>query len=406
MKFLIDDITKPKISDAEGSAYIVGENMAASPGKVVFQNDLIELIQYKPSTEQVNAEPVLFVPPWIMKYYILDLSEQNSLVKYLVDQGKNVFMMSWINPTENERDMSMEDYLNIGFMEALEAVKAIVPGKKVNAVGYCIGGTLLAIGAAKLAQDHDQSIKSISLFTAQTDFTEPGEIKLFLNDSQLTFMESKMWKQGYLQGEDMGKSFKALRSADLIWGPRVQRYLLGKESTHNDLMTWNADSTRMPYRMHADYLRCLYLNNELADGKFKVNGKPVHLADIEAPFFVVGTETDHVAPWKSVFKIHRLTDSEVTFLLTSGGHNAGIICGPDHPRRSHQIHTQKPTDKAIDAETWAKTIERKPGSWWPVWDEWLNTQSTGKRKAPTTFGAPRKGYKVLRDAPGEYVHIR
>ena len=403
LKNLIKDITKPKHSEKAPSEFVVGENIAATPGKVVLQNRLIELIQYKPTTKEVNEEPVLIVPPWIMKYYILDLSERNSLVKYLVDQGKTVFLISWKNPTEEDRDMSMDDYLNMGFMESLEAVKTIIPDKKVNAVGYCIGGTLLSIGAAKLAQDHDDSLNSISLFTAQTDFTEPGEIKLFLNDSQLTFLESKMWKQGYLQGDDMGKAFKALRSADLIWGPRVQRYLLGKESSHNDLMTWNADSTRMPYRMHADYLRCLYLNNELAEGKFKVGGKPVHLADIEAPFFVVGTVTDHVAPWKSVFKIHRLAYSEITFLLTSGGHNAGIICGPSHPRRSYQIHTQKPSDKSIDSDTWVNSMESNPGSWWPVWDEWLDKKSSGKRKATATIGASKKGYKALRDAPGEYV---
>ncbi len=406
LKYLVDDLSKPKISDAEESEFIVGENIAATPGKVIFQNQLMELIQYKPTTEQVDAEPVLIVPPWIMKYYILDLSERNSMVKYLVDQGKNVFMMSWINPAEDERDMSMEDYLNHGFMDALAAVKSVIPGKQVHAVGYCIGGTLLSIAAAKLAQDNDHSLKSISLFTAQTDFTEPGEIQLFLNDSQLAFVESRMWKQGYLEGDGMSWAFKALRPADLIWGPAVHRYLMGQESNYNDLMTWNADSTRMPYRMHADYLRCLYLNNELADGKFKIDGKPVSLHDIDVPFFVVGTLADHVAPWKSVFKIHRLVDSEVTFLLTSGGHNAGIICGPDHPRRSYQMHTHKPGDKSIDADTWVNTIESKPGSWWPVWSEWLSKQSTGKRKAPATFGAARKGYKALRDAPGHYVHVR
>ncbi|MEH6616629.1 MAG: alpha/beta fold hydrolase [Porticoccus sp.] len=391
-----------KKNDPEMGDFKVGENLATTPGKVVFQNEIMELIQYKPSTKSVAQEPVLIVPAWIMKYYILDLSPEKSLVKYLVDQGKTVFMISWKNPDKDDKELSLDNYLKSGFFAALDAVKAIAPKTKINTVGYCIGGTLLSIGAATLARQDDDILNSITLLAAQVDFTEPGEIKRFLGSSQMAFIDSRMWTDGYLEAASMGDAFKALRSEDMILNPAVDRYYLGRESKPNALMAWNADGTRMPANMHSRYLRELFMENQLAACKYLVDEKPIALQDIRTPFFVIGTTTDHVAPWKSVYKIHHLVRSDVTFLLTNGGHNAGIVCGPEHPRRHFQLATHDPMDKYTDPETWAKTAESQQGSWWPAWNYWLDEHSIGE-VPKRTMGAGKKGYKVLRDAPGEYV---
>ncbi len=405
MEYLKRDVEKKvnKDTSPEMGDFAVGVNIGITPGKVVFQNNLIELIQYTPTTEKVEREPVLIVPAWIMKYYILDLSPKNSLVKYLVDQGKTVFMISWKNPNgDTDREVSLDDYLDQGLMEAIKAVQAICPDAKINAAGYCIGGTLLSIGAATMAREDNDVLNSVTLFAAQTDFTEPGDIKRMLGASQLSFLDSHMWTEGHLPADSMGSSFMALRARDLVWNPAISRYFLGKEPFSNDLMAWNADGTRMPYKMHSRYLQELYIENRLAECRFEVGGKPVSLLDLRAPLFVVGTSSDHVAPWTSVYKIHRLTTTEVTFLLTSGGHNAGIVSGPSHPRRTYRIATRKPLDKFVDPDSWLRNNEVHPGSWWPVWNEWLQNHSSSE-VAPRTAGASRKGYKVLRDAPGEYV---
>jgi polyhydroxyalkanoate synthase len=382
--------------------YRVGENLATTPGKVIYRNELIELIQYSPTTEKVAKEPVLIVPAWVMKYYILDLSPHNSLVRYLVSQGKTVFMISWKNPSEKDRNLDLDQYLQRGLFEAVRAVRAVRPSARINAVGYCIGGTLLAIGAATLAREDDDTLNSISLFAAQVDFTEPGPINRMISQSQVAFLSSQMWADGYLDSDSMAASFMSLRSRELIWQPTVSRYYLGRDDKPNDLMAWNADGTRMPYKMHSRYLRELYLENRLAESKFEVDGKPVSLLDIRAPLFAVGTTTDHVAPWKSVFKINRLTQTEVTFLLTSGGHNAGIVSGPSHPRRQYQVATRKPGDKYTDPDTWVARQAVNQGSWWPEWERWLDGQCTSRLKPPRT-GAAGKGYGVLCDAPGTYV---
>ncbi|MCW5658918.1 MAG: polyhydroxyalkanoic acid synthase [Burkholderiaceae bacterium] len=387
-------------------AFEVGKSVAVTPGKVVLRDELIELIQYTPTTKTTHAEPLLIVPAWIMKYYILDLSPRNSLVKYLVDQGHTVFMISWKNPDESDREVGMDDYVAQGLRAALDAVTAIVPRRKVHAVGYCIGGTLLAIGAAALARDKDDRLASISMFAAQTDFSEPGELAFFINPSQLALLESTMQKKGVLESRQMGGAFALLRSQDLVWQPIINNYIKGRRDPMIDLMAWNADGTRMPWRMHTEYLYRLYLDNELATNRFPVDGKLVRLSDITVPMFVVGTETDHVAPWTSVYKIDNLVRSDdFTFLLTSGGHNAGIVSGPVHPKRHHRIKTRRLRDPHLAPEDWMAAATHHEGSWWPAWQRWLAEHSSAKVKPPA-MGAARKGYRVIEDAPGRYVRKR
>ena len=381
----------------------VGENLAVSPGKVIFQNDIMELIQYEPRTEKVWAEPVLIVPAWIMKYYILDLTPRKSLVKYLVDNGHTVFMASWKNPLAEDRDKGMDHYLKEGALSAIDVVSKVVPDRRIHAAGYCLGGTLLAIAAAAMARDGDDRLKTITLLAAQTDFTEAGELMLFIDESQLTYLEDQMWYNGFLDTKQMAGAFQLLRSNDLIWSRLVHEYLLGKRQPMFDLMAWNADATRMPYRMHSEYLRKLFLQNELSRGRFEVDGRPVAISDIHCPAFLVSTIKDHVAPWKSVHKFNLASDAaEITFVLTSGGHNAGIISEPDHPRRTYQISTRKEEEKYVDPDTWRKDVPVKKGSWWPEWEKWLSEKSS-RQVSPPGMGAPAEGIEPIVDAPGEYV---
>jgi polyhydroxyalkanoate synthase len=383
-------------------AFEVGKTVGVTPGQVVFRNRLIELIQYAPATEAVAAEPVLIVPAWIMKYYVLDLSPQNSLIKYLVDHGHTVFMISWKNPDATDRDLGMDDYRSLGVMDALRAIAAIVPKRQVHAVGYCLGGTLLAIAAATMARDDHERLKSVTLFAAQTDFHEAGELMLFINESQVGFLENIMWERGYLDAKQMAGAFQLLRSNDLIWSTIVRQYLLGHREPTTDLMAWNSDTTRMPYRMHSEYLRELFLNNALANGHYDVGGRPISIRDIRVPIFAVGTVWDHVAPWRSVYKIHVLSDTEVTFVLTNGGHNAGIVSEPGHRGRHYQITTRGANDKYLDPEIWQASAPQHEGSWWTAWQAWLAARSTGP-VPPPRMGAPERGYPPLADAPGTYV---
>jgi polyhydroxyalkanoate synthase len=311
--------------------------------------------------------------------------------------------MSWKNPDEKDRDLGMHEYLHEGVMAAIDAVSAIVPKRKMHAVGYCLGGTLLSIAAAFMAREHDDRLQSMTMFAAQIDFREAGEITTMLGEGTFTFLEALMRKQGYLAMENMTGAFAALRVSDLVYDPMMQRYLLGKDRSMNDLMAWNEDGTRMPYKMHTEYLRNCYMENNLAEARYEVNGKPVCVGDIRVPAFVLGTATDHVAPWKSVYKAMRLMNNEMTFALTTGGHNAGIACGPDHPRRKHWIATRQPGDLYVDPDHWQAENELVDGSWWPAWNAWLDAHSSLERVAPPKMGNAKAGYKPLRDAPGIYV---
>ena len=383
----------------------VGVDVAVTPGKVVFRNRLMELLQYSPQTENVYAEPVLITPAWIMKYYILDLSPRNSLVRYLVEKGHTVFMVSWKNPTAVDRDLGMDDYVQLGFKDALQVVNEVVPNRKVHAVGYCIGGTLLSISAALLGGAHDERLASVTLLAALTDFSEPGELSVFISPSQLSMLEAVMHKAGVLESERMGAAFMMLRSRDLLWTPAVDTYIRGERAQPNDLMSWNADGTRMPWRMHSEYLDRLYLKNELANGQFTVGGLPIDLKSIRVPMFVVGTETDHVAPWRAVYKARELTRSpDYTFLLTSGGHNAGIACGPVHPKRRYRVLTWPNSTDTRTQDDWLHAAPPNHGSWWPEWERWLVARSDSQQEPARPVIAPLGAAEsVLEDAPGQYV---
>ncbi|MFD2191588.1 PHA/PHB synthase family protein [Pistricoccus aurantiacus] len=379
-----------------------GEAVAVTPGKVIYRNQLIELIQYSPTTGKVQKEPLLIIPAWVMKYYILDLSPENSLVRYLVDQGHTVFMVSWKNPGSAERDLGLEDYRELGIMEALEAVNAVVPNQKVHAVGYCLGGTLLSIAAAVMARQEDDRLASLTLFASLTDFEEAGELEMFIDDSQVHFLEDAMREQGYLEDWQMKGAFQLLQSNDLIWSRVVREYLMGERMGTFDLMAWSTDGTRMPYRMHSEYLRRLYLANELALGRYRTNDHPVLLGDITLPGFLVATRKDHIAPWRSVYRNQLLLGGDLTFVLTSGGHNAGVVSEPGHKHRVYQI-ADKPADAPyVGAHTWYEQVPEREGSWWPEWQAWLLEHSSGET-TPPSMGNPDKGYAPIEYAPGRYV---
>jgi polyhydroxyalkanoate synthase subunit PhaC len=381
--------------------FVVGRNVAATPGKIVYRNRLIELIQYAPATAEVRPEPILIVPAWIMKYYILDLSPHNSLVKYLTEQGFTVFMISWKNPGPDDRDLGMENYRALGIMSAFDAIADIVPGQRIHAAGYCLGGTLLSIAAAAMARDGDERIASLTLLASQTDFTEAGELMLFIDESQLAFLEDMMWEQGFLDSRQMAGAFQMLRSNDLVWSRIVHDYLLGEREKMTDLMAWNADATRLPYRMHSEYLRKLFLDNDLAEGRYMAASEPVALSDIGAPVFAVGTERDHVAPWRSTYKINLQIESEVTYVLTSGGHNAGIVSEPGHPGRTFRIATKRANAHYLDPDRYLAAASPADGSWWPRWAAWLGEHSGAATAKLPSMGMP--GQLPMGDAPGTYV---
>ncbi|OHC78867.1 MAG: poly-beta-hydroxybutyrate polymerase-like protein [Rhodoferax sp. RIFCSPLOWO2_12_FULL_60_11] len=403
----------------------VGQDVAVTPGKVVFRNHLIELIQYTPTTAGVYPEPLLIVPSCIMKYYILDLSPGNSMVRYLVGQGHTVFMISWRNPDASDRELGMQDYLQLGVMEAMAAVKSLTGAPRIHALGYCLGGTFLAIVAAALGARQPQShrrgqgknqhrrredavaldtmpeLASVTLLAAQTDFTEPGQLGVFIDDDQLKTLRESMARTGFLSGRQMAGSFQFLNSRDLVWSRSTRRYLLGQDEVGNDMMSWNADVTRLPERMHNEYLSSLFLNNALATGNYRVAGVGVALMDIHAPLLVVGTQRDHVSPWQSVYKIHLLTDTQTTFILAAGGHNAGIVSEPGHRGRSYQMDCMEKGHAWIEPDDWAAHAPLFEGSWWEAMHRWLHERS-GKPVPPPAINPAT----VLGDAPGDCVMTR
>jgi polyhydroxyalkanoate synthase subunit PhaC len=403
----VDFLAQHKPPGAE--KFIPGKSVALTHGKVIYRNRLMELIQYDATTDTVFPQPLLIIPSWIMKYYILDLSVGNSLVKYLVDSGHTVFIMSWMNPHSEDRDLSLEDYAKIGIVAALKQINKVCPNQKIHALGYCLGGTLLSMVAAALAREKNNPLTSLTLLASQVDFEDPGELGLFIDESQIAYLEDTMWERGYLDGTQMAGAFALIKSNDLVWSRLIHEYLMGIRKPLTDLKAWNADATRMPYRMHSEYLRSLYLNNDLAEGRFIIDGKPVALKDLRTPMFVVSTELDHVSPWRSVYKIHLLTDCELTFVMCTGGHNVGVVNPPDvtgHRKypASYQLGMRTRNTVYKNPDAWLAHSVKHDGSWWPAYQEWLERHS-GEPVAPIPIGGRgRKRLTAIADAPGTYVH--
>jgi len=391
-----------KIPSKEMEKFKVGRDVAVTPGKVIFKDDLMELIQYAPTTKTVKAKPILIVPAWIMKYYILDLSPQNSMIKYLVDLGHTVFAISWKNPKSEDRYMGLDEYLNLGVLGALDQINLICPNQSVNAVGYCLGGTLLSIAAAKMARDKDERLASITLLAAQTDFSEPGNIGIFIDQAKVGYIESLMRPNGYLDSGQMASAFQMIGSAERKWTQLAKEYILGDRSEPNDLMAWNADGTRLSIRMHSQYLHHMYLNNDLAKGRYKVGNTPIHLENINCRAFVVGTDQDFVAPWRSVYKIHEHIKASIEFVLTSGGHNAGIVSPPGLKNRSYKYLKRIKNGKYLTPDEWLQASSRAEGSWWSHWTRWLDSDS-GSMIIPPKMKGSQMIHEDLINAPGTYV---
>lgn len=382
----------------------VGQDVATTQGEVVLRNELMELIQYRPTTSMVKPEPILIVPAWIMKYYILDLRPQNSIIKYLVDHGYSVFVISWKNPTSEDRALGLEDYVNLGVLQAVECINAKFTNQPIHATGYCLGGTLLSMAAAKLARDHQKTLASITLLAAQVDFTEPGDIGIFIDKNQIHMIESVMRPSGYLDSAKMSGAFQMIGSADRKWAQITKEYVLGERSELSDLMAWNADGTRLPICMHLQYLNHMYLNNDLAMGRYKLDSQPITLSDIQVPIFALGAKRDFVAPWRSVYKLHEYVEGNVVFVLTSGSHNAGIINPPaSHQHSSFQNLTRTAGDRSLSSDEWLEQAPTVLGSWWPFWLNWLDSHSSAEIDAPkclTKLGGKEKSFGP---APGTYV---
>jgi polyhydroxyalkanoate synthase len=388
-----------RIRQTDGSGFEVGKNLATTPGKVVFQNDLIQLIQYAPTTPDVLKRPLLIVPPWINKFYILDLTPEKSFIRWLVAQGHTVFCISWVNPDERQAEKSFEDYMREGVFAALDAIKAATGEGRVNAMGYCVGGTLLGVAIAYMARKKDDRIASATFLTTQVDFTHAGDLKVFADEEQIAALEESMAKKGYLEGKRMANAFNMLRANDLIWPYFVNNYLRGKAPAPFDLLYWNSDATRMPAANHAFYLRHCYLQNDLAKGAMEIAGEKLSLKEVTIPIYNLATREDHIAPAVSVFVGSKLFGGPVDYVLAGSGHIAGVVNPPD--KRKYQFWTGGPAKGSF--ETWVEKAKETPGSWWPHWHEW----AVAKAPERTKPRVPGKGkLKAIEDAPGSYVRVR
>jgi polyhydroxyalkanoate synthase subunit PhaC len=387
------------ISQTDIEAFEVGRNVATAPGKVVFQNDLLQLIQYAPSTESVHETPLLIVPPWINKFYILDLGPQKSFIRYMVGKGFTVFVVSWVNPDKRLKDKTFEDYMTEGLLAATDAVKRETGQAKVNVIGYCVGGTLLGTTLAYLAARGEEPFQSATFFAAQVDFTKAGDLMLFIDDTQLKALEEMMAERGFLDGSRMATVFNMLRPKDLIWPYIVNNYMLGKKPFPFDLLFWNQDSTRMTPANHNFYLREFYHENKLARGQMTIGGVRLDLTKVKIPVYELCAKEDHIAPAKSVFIGSRLFGGPVTYVLAGSGHIAGVI-NPPGDRMKYQYWTND--KKAATLEAWLESAAEHPGSWWPHYAEWLARQSGGK--VPARKPGARLG--VIEEAPGSYVKVK
>ncbi|MBU8542682.1 class I poly(R)-hydroxyalkanoic acid synthase [Roseomonas oleicola] len=386
-----------RIRMTDDSKFKVGENIAVTPGKVVFRNDLMELIQYTPTTEKVLKRPLLILPPWINKFYILDLRPKNSLIRWAVEQGHTVFVVSWVNPDENLAEKGFEDYMREGPYAALDAIEAATGEKAVNAIGYCLGGTLLASTLAHMAAKKDTRIKSATYFVTMTDFEEAGELGVFIDEEQLLGIEEKMSKKGFLEGREMATTFNMLRANDLIWSFVVNNYLMGQEPFPFDLLYWNDDSTRMPAKMHSFYLRRMYQQNDLVKpGTIELAGVKLDLRRIKVPSYLISTREDHIAPWKSTYRATQIYGGKTRFVLAASGHIAGVVNPPDSGKYSHWVNTSLPPDP----DDWFKGATELAGSWWPDWQRWVT--AIDKEMVP----ARQPADAGLGDAPGSYVRVQ
>ena len=389
-----------RIQMTDRSAFTVGEDIATSPGKVVFRNDLAELIQYSPSTDEVYRRPLMIVPPWINKFYILDLQPRNSFIRYAVERGYTVFVVSWVNPDGELSNKTFADYMSEGILEMLDAIAAATGEREVNLIGYCIGGTLTGATLAYMAATGDDRVQSTTFFNAQMDFSEAGDLKVFIDEPQLEALEERMRKNGYLEGSDMATAFNMLRANDLIWSFYVNNYLLGKDSADFDLLYWNDDATRMPQKTHLFYLRECYLNNNLAKpGAMTLRGVPIDLGAVTIPMYIQAAREDHIAPFNSVFKSVNLFSGPIRFMLAGSGHIAGVVNPPAANKYSYRVNDAEPRD----LDEWLAGAVEHPGSWWDDWDRWLSELSGEKVPART----PGDGeLPALADAPGTYVLVR
>ena len=389
-----------KIRQSDASMFEVGRNLATTPGKVIFQNELMQLIQYTPATPMVLKRPLLIVPPWINKFYVLDLTPEKSFIKWCVDQGITVFCISWVNPDAHLAKKSFEDYVHEGPLAALDAIKLAIGEDKVHTVGYCVGGTLLAITLATMAARHDERVASATLFASQVDFTYAGDLKVFVDEEQISALERKMGERGYLEGKTMATVFNMLRSNDLVWPYVINNYLKGKAPFPFDLLYWNSDATRMPAANHSFYMRNCYLDNKLAKGKMLIDGAPINLKSVTVPIYNLATREDHIAPPKSVLLGCKFFGGPVRFVMAGSGHIAGVVNPPAKNKYQYWIG-QRPRNADLDG--WLAKAKEYPGSWWPDWLVWLTRQ--GPTEVPARV--PGEGaLKAIEDAPGSYVRIR